>query len=72
MSIFSDSDDPTPREQMNFMRDRAFSLDDDLVGIDNNVPHDSMLAFPDSHRRMITALRELRTRLDSFLQAHGS
>lgn len=69
---FMSEDGPNPREEMNFMRDRAFSLDDELVSMDSNVQHESMTAFPDAHRRMSTALRELRTRLDDFLQRHGA
>lgn len=70
--LSDDSNGPNPREQMNFMRDRAFSLDDDLFSMDANLPHEQMLAFPDAHRRMSTALRELRTRLDDFIQRHGA
>lgn len=71
MAIF-DEGRPDARERMNFMRDRAFHLDDELVDMDRNVQHDSMVAFPDSHRRMTTALTELRERLDAFLEAHGA
>lgn len=71
MAIFDDGR-PNARERMNFMRDQAFRLDDELVSMDTELQHDSMVSFPDSHRRMTTALTELRERLDAFLEDHGA